>query len=102
MKQDSVKTLWERRDRLKIMAEIMEVAKERQLKTRIMYRVNLSFSQVNQYLAFLTEMGFLKIIMNNKKKSYETTDKGYRYIENHMEMTRLLNPQRLENPTINR
>ena len=60
-----------RRDRLKIMAEIMEVAKEKQLKTRIMYRVNLSFSQVNDYLTFLIERGFLRVIVDNKKKIYQ-------------------------------
>lgn len=82
------------------MAEIMDVAKERQLKTRIMYRVNLSFSQVNEYLAFLTEMGFLRIITDNKKKSYETTEKGNRYIENYLEMVRLLKSQEQEIATI--
>lgn len=82
------------------MAEIMDVAKERQLKTRIMYRVNLSFSQVNEYLAFLTEMGFLRIILDNKKKGYETTEKGNRYIENYLEMVRLLKSQEQEIATI--
>ena len=73
-----------------IMAEIMEAAKENQGKTRIMYRVNLSFSQVNEYLSFLTERGFLKVNKTNRKKSYETTPKGVSYIENYMEMASLL------------
>ena len=90
MKQDSVQPLWERRDRLKIMAEIMEVAKEKQLKTRIMYKVNLSFSQVNDYLTFLIERGFLRVTFDNKKKIYQTTEKGNSYIENYFEMVNLL------------
>jgi len=90
-----METLWERRDRLKIMAEIMEVAKGSKLKTRIMYRVNLSFSQVNQYLSFLTEMGFLRVRVDNGRKAYETTAKGSCFIENYMEMAKLLNPQEL-------
>jgi predicted transcriptional regulator len=72
------------------MAEIMEVAKEKQLKTRIMYRVNLSFCQVNDYLTFLIERGFLRVIVDNKKKIYQTTEKGNNYIENYFEMVNLL------------
>ncbi|MCK4884766.1 hypothetical protein KAS24_01725 [Candidatus Bathyarchaeota archaeon] len=75
------------------MAEIMEAAKGSQLKTRIMYRVNLSFSQVNEYLSFLTERGFLRVHVENRKKFYETTAKGNIYIENYMEMSNLLRPE---------
>jgi predicted transcriptional regulator len=75
------------------MAEIMEAAKESQLKTRIMYSANLSFSQVNEYLSFLTERGFLRVRVENGKKLYETTTKGNQYIENYMEMSNLLRSQ---------
>ena len=88
-----MQSLWERRDRLHIMAEIMEVAKGSKLKTRIMYKVNLSFSQVNEYLSFLTEMGFLRVRVENRKRLYETTAKGKLYIENYMEMSNLLRSQ---------
>lgn len=93
MKSSVVQTVWERRDRLHIMAEIMEVAKESQLKTRIMYKVNLSFSQVNEYLSFLTEMGFIRVRVENRKKLYETTAKGNQYIKNYIEMSNLLRSQ---------
>ena len=102
MEVNTGKTLWDRRDKLKIMAEIMEVAKGRQLKTRIMYMVNLSFSQVNEYLAFLTEMGFLRTSQENGKKVYETTEKGSMYIENYMEMENILQPQEFESPVLAR
>jgi predicted transcriptional regulator len=72
------------------MAEIMEIAKESQLKTRIMYRANLSFSQVNEYLSFLTEMGFLRVHLENRQKLYETTAKGKLYIKNYIEISNLL------------
>ncbi len=88
-----MQTLWNRRDRLNIIAEIMEAAKGSQLKTRIMYRVNLSFSQVNEYLSFLTERGFVRVRVENRKKFYETTAKGNMYIENYREMSNLLRPQ---------
>ena len=93
MKSTTAQTLWERRDRIHIMAEIMEIAKGSQLKTRIMYRANLSFSQVNEYLSFLTEMGFLRVHVENGQKLYETTAKGKLYIKNYIEMSNLLRSQ---------
>lgn len=90
MKSNIEQTLWERRDRLGIMAEIMETAKGGLLKTQIMYKVNLSFSQVKEYIRFLTETGFLKVRLENRRRIYETTDKGHRYIESYKEMTNLL------------
>ena len=98
MINETLQTLWERRDRLGIFAEIMEVAKEKQGKTRIMYSVNLSFSQVNEYLKFLSEMGFIKIQKEKGRNTYTTTPKGYNYIENYIEMSQLLRPQELEAP----
>lgn len=55
-----------------------------------MYGVNLSFSQLKEYLSFLTERGFLKVQIENRKKIYETTTKGIQYIESYMEMSNLL------------
>jgi len=72
------------------MAEIIEATKESQLKTRIMYNTNLSFSQVNEYLSFLIEKGFLRVHVENGRKLYEATAKGNQYIENYREMSNLL------------
>ena len=90
MESSNMQALWERRDRLGIMAEIMEVANGGLLKTQIMYGVNLSFSQLREYLSFLTEMGFLRIRNENRKKVYETTAKGIQYVESYREMSSLL------------
>ena len=90
MINSAVQKVWDRRDRLHIMAEIIETTKESQLKTRIMYNANLSFSQVNEYLSFLTEKGFLRVHVENGKKLYEATAKGKQYIENYREMSNLL------------
>jgi predicted transcriptional regulator len=100
LKKNTLQTLWNRRDRLKIMTEIMEVTKEEQLKTRIMYKVNLSFNQINEYLSFLTEMRFIKIQKSGNKKSYKTTDKGYSFIENYRELEKLLQSKLVETPMI--
>jgi len=38
-----------RRDRLHIIAKILQTAKDGALKTPIMYKANLSFAQLNEY-----------------------------------------------------
>ena len=79
-----------RRDRLYIIAEILTIAKGGSLKTQIMYRANLSFAQLNEYLNFLTEMEFLEIQNENKKNTYTTTVKGDRYLEKYKDISNLL------------
>jgi predicted transcriptional regulator len=96
----AVQKLWERRDRLQIMAEIIEATKESQLKTRIMYSANLSFSQVNEYLSFLTEMGLIRVYVENGKKLYKTTAKGNQYIENYRQISNLLRQRQLDETKI--
>jgi predicted transcriptional regulator len=72
------------------MAEILELAKGGRMKTQIMYGVNLSFSQLREYLSFLTEMGFLRIRVENRRRVYETAAKGIQYIQSYNEMSSLL------------
>ena len=79
-----------RRDRLFILAEILNIAKGGSLKTRIMYRANLSFAQLNEYLNFLTKMEFLEIQNENRKDNYVTTSKGDRYLEKYTDLANLL------------
>jgi len=79
-----------RRDRLYIMAEILNIAKGGSLKTQIMYRANLSFAQLNEYLGFLTKMEFLEIQKQNRKNNYVTTSKGDRYLEKYNDLAHLL------------
>jgi len=79
-----------RRDRLYIMAEILGVAKEGTLKTQIMYRANLSFAQLNEYLSLLLELNLLETVKAADKNIYKTTEKGLRYLESYREIRELL------------
>jgi len=84
------KNSWKHRDRLCIMAEILEIAMNGALKTPIMYKTNLSFAQLNKYLPLLLEIGLLKNVNNGRKTVYKTTAKGLQYLQNHMKITTLL------------
>ncbi|MCJ7613374.1 winged helix-turn-helix domain-containing protein [Candidatus Bathyarchaeota archaeon] len=79
-----------RRDRLFILAEILKIARDGCLKTQIMYRANLSFAQLNEYLSFLIKMGLLTIQKENKKNTYITTAKGEKYLEKYEDIADIL------------
>lgn len=79
-----------RRDKLDIIAEILDIAKDGLLKTQIMYRANLSFAQLNEYLDFLTGMNLLGMEKENRKKLYRTTEKGERYLQKYNDISYIL------------
>jgi predicted transcriptional regulator len=79
-----------RRDRLYIIAEVLEIATEGTLKTQIMYGANLSFTQLNDYLRFTLNIGLLKKTRRDGRDVYETTEKGMAFLERYREITQLL------------
>jgi len=92
-----------RRDRLYIISEILTIAKDGSLKTQIMYRANLSFAQLNEYLSFLLKIRLLKIMKQNERTVYKTTIKGIKFLQNYEKITSLLakedeNPAKINSP----
>jgi len=83
-----------RRDRHDIVAEILKTAREGKIKTHIMYKAKLSYSQINTYLQLLVEKGFLENKTIKRKKQtinvYKTTPKGIIYIDNIETVNQLL------------
>ncbi|MBS7621480.1 hypothetical protein KEJ32_05145, partial [Candidatus Bathyarchaeota archaeon] len=59
-----------RRDKLYIIAEILDIAKDGVLKTQIMYRANLSFTQLNDYLEFMLKVNLIDRIVERDKEIY--------------------------------
>jgi predicted transcriptional regulator len=64
------------------MAEILKIAKDGTLKTQIMYRANLSFAQLNDYLSLLKGAKLLKVNTTEGRAIYKTTSKGVKYLDN--------------------
>jgi predicted transcriptional regulator len=83
-------TASKRRDKLCIIAEILEIAKEGTLKTQIMYKANLSFAQLNDYLKFMLKIKLLEKVANKGKEIYVSTDKGLDFLQRQGELTELL------------
>jgi len=83
-----------RRDRSFIIAEILVVAKEGALKTQIMYKANLSFAQLKEYLSLLLNLNLLKAVKMSDKTIYKTTHKGLRYLLSYREIRELLKEEK--------
>ena len=79
-----------RRDRLYIIAEILDIARDGALKTQIMYKANLSFSQLNTYIKLLLETQLLEILKKNRKTIYKTTKRGVEYMQSYKEVIETL------------
>lgn len=75
------------RSRLQIVADILQVAKNGSNKTRIMYQANLSFELLRRYVDFLKRSGLLQTV-DRDGKSYVTTEKGHRFLEEYDELRR--------------
>jgi len=80
-----------RRDQLVIMAEIVRIARKGVSKTHIMFRANLSFSQLNQYLALLSEANLLEKVPFEGKEVYMATKKGLEFMEKQGQVISFLN-----------
>lgn len=77
-----------RRDRHEIVSEILNYARRGKIKTHIMYKAKLSYSQIQEYLPLLVERGFLENMTIRRKKQkhtmYKTTEKGIEFLD-HLE-----------------
>jgi predicted transcriptional regulator len=89
------KTLFEtkssRREKLIVFAEILGIARRGALKTHIMFKANLSFSQLNFFLSFLSRTCLLERFEQDGKVVYKTTRKGLEFLERHKQVMDLLN-----------
>jgi predicted transcriptional regulator len=65
-----------KRSRYEIMAGIMQDCLLPRCKTHIMYKGNMSFTQINAYLSMLISLGLLSQVDGK----YETTDRGRQFI----------------------
>jgi predicted transcriptional regulator len=83
-------TTSKRRDKLRIIAEILEIAKNGTLKTQIMYKANLSFAQLNEYLKFMLKIKLMEKVDNRGKDVYVATAKGVDFLQRQSEITELL------------
>ena len=73
------------------MTEIIGIARKGTSKTHIMFKANLSFSQLNQYLSLLLRSSLLEITANDGRSVYRATSKGVEFMEKQCEVIDMLN-----------
>jgi predicted transcriptional regulator len=69
---------------------MLEIAKEGSIKTQIMYKANLSFTQLNDYIDFLLNNDLIKQTSSDGKEVYVITEKGMDFLQVHKELVQLL------------
>ncbi len=74
------------RDRLDIIADILQVALHEAKKTQIMYQANLSYKVLQRYLNEVTDASLLQFMGENQ--SYLITSKGHDYLSAYKEYSR--------------
>jgi predicted transcriptional regulator len=71
-----------RRSDIKIIADMLRVGEKGAGKTEIMYTANMSYSQIQKYLDYLVNQGFIhKVDMDNTMIAYQVTDSGLKLLK---------------------
>lgn len=74
------------RDKLFIISSILNIARNGALKTQIMYKANLSFTQLNDYLRFMLRIDLLQKVPIDRKEIYKITIKGLDFLQRYDEI----------------
>ena len=92
--QQRLKTRFKNRNRLGIVANILTIAKTGALKTHLMYKANLSYTMLRDYLKFLRDNDLLleSHYPEDKVTLYKTTEKGNRFLESYLALRDLAAP----------
>jgi predicted transcriptional regulator len=67
------------RNRLQIIAEILEIVREGAKKTHIMYKANLSYRLLCRYLNEVLDCGLVRV--DRKEDCYVVAPKGEKFLE---------------------
>lgn len=80
------------RGKMDIISEVLEASMNGIRRTQIMSRVNMSFRQVNDYLAFMKSRELLQERNdgNGGKPLYEASEKGKEFLSKYKEIKKYL------------
>ncbi len=74
------------RDRLAIIADILEAASKNAKKTQIMYQANLSYNALQKYLAEITNSALIHYVP--EQQCYQLTERGHNFMEAYKQYCR--------------
>jgi len=72
----------QRRSNIEIIADMLRIGENGAGKTEIMYSANMSYHQIQKYLDYLVNQGFVnKVNMDNTLVAYQVTDSGLKLLK---------------------
>jgi predicted transcriptional regulator len=75
-------TVGRRRSNIEIIADMLRVGENGAGKTEIMYTANMSYSQIQKYLDYLVNHGFInKVKLDNTMVAYQVTESGLKLLK---------------------
>jgi predicted transcriptional regulator len=76
------------RNRIDIIAQLLDAASNPTTKTKMMYKAMLSYEQLKEYLVMLTENDL--IAYDNPSRRFTTTNKGYQFVKRYEDLNNLI------------
>jgi predicted transcriptional regulator len=88
-----------RRSNIEIIADMLRVGENGAGKTEIMYTANMSYSQIQKYLDYLVNQGFInKVNMDNTMIAYQVTASGLKLLKAIDSLMEMMEPSEPLNP----
>jgi predicted transcriptional regulator len=84
------KYLYRYRNRIDIIAELLDAAHGGTTKTKMMYKAMLSYGQLKEELEMLREKDL--IVYDDAGKRLTTTDKGHQFMNTYEDLSKLIVP----------
>ena len=95
LRNSARKAVGSRRSNIEIIADMLRVGENGAGKTEIMYTANMSFSQIQRYLRYLVEQGFVnRVEMDGTVAAYQVTDTGLKLLKAIDSLMDMLGPVR--------
>jgi predicted transcriptional regulator len=83
----------QRRSNIEIIADMLRVGENGAGKTEIMYSANMSYSQIQKYLDYLVNQGFVnKVNIDNTMVAYQVTQSGFKLLKTIDNLMQMLGP----------
>jgi predicted transcriptional regulator len=78
------------RNRIDIIAQLLDAASSPTTKTKMMYKAMISYEQLKEYLVMLAENDL--IVYDKPSGRFTTTDKGYQFMKRYEDLCKLIAP----------
>jgi predicted transcriptional regulator len=76
------------RNRIDIIAQLLDAASSPTTKTNMMYKVMLSYEQLKEYLLMLSANDLIGY--DKPSQRFTTTDKGFQFMQRYEDLSKLI------------